>query len=577
MLTKLTIRNFKRFEDAAIELGSPVVFVGPNDSGKTTALQALALWNLGVKRWHAKRGGQRAAGRSPGVTFNRRDAVAIPHPRAALLWRGLRTRDVRRVEGRQATANVRIELRVDGVSEDRAWSCGLEFDYANEESFYCRPLPLGDARHPPRMPVPDEAAAVDIAYLPPLSGLAATETRLDPGAVDVRIGEGRTAEVLRNLCFRIARDRPRRWAALVGQIEQLFGARLDAPRYVEERGEITMGYQEHGASLDLSSSGRGLQQTLLILAYLYARPGAVLLLDEPDAHLEVLRQRELYALISRLADAHGSQVIAASHSEVLLNEAADRDLVIAFAGRPHRLGSRQGPVRKALAEVGFDQYCQAAQTGWVLYLEGAADLAILQALAQRLRHGAAIRALARPFVRYVGHGPDTAARHFHGLREAFGALQGVALFNRLDSDPAASPPLEFLAWRRRGIANYLCTRQALEAYAAASAAMPDPLPLFTSAAAGRRLAAMRAAIEGVSQALGVLDKPSPWDPDLEAGDAFLEPLFRDYFGRIELPNLMAKRNYHELVAHLPDGDIAPEVGEKLDAIAAVAERVEPVA
>lgn len=48
MLTKLTIRNFKRFGEVEIELGSPVVFVGPNNSGKTSALQALALWDIGL-------------------------------------------------------------------------------------------------------------------------------------------------------------------------------------------------------------------------------------------------------------------------------------------------------------------------------------------------------------------------------------------------------------------------------------------------------------------------------------------------------------------------------------------------
>ena len=55
MLTKLTVRNFKRFEEVEIELGNPVVFVGPNNSGKTTAMQALALWDAGLKQWLAKR------------------------------------------------------------------------------------------------------------------------------------------------------------------------------------------------------------------------------------------------------------------------------------------------------------------------------------------------------------------------------------------------------------------------------------------------------------------------------------------------------------------------------------------
>ena len=42
MLTRLTVRNFKRFEEVVIDLDSPVLFIGPNNSGKTTALQALA-------------------------------------------------------------------------------------------------------------------------------------------------------------------------------------------------------------------------------------------------------------------------------------------------------------------------------------------------------------------------------------------------------------------------------------------------------------------------------------------------------------------------------------------------------
>lgn len=72
MLTKLLIRNFKQFSDVQIELGNPVVFVGPNNSGKTTALQALALWNIGLRRWNEKRAGKATPGKRPGVTINRR-------------------------------------------------------------------------------------------------------------------------------------------------------------------------------------------------------------------------------------------------------------------------------------------------------------------------------------------------------------------------------------------------------------------------------------------------------------------------------------------------------------------------
>ena len=168
---------------------------------------------------------------------------------------------------------------------------------------------------------------------------------------------------------------------------------------------------ELGISLDLSSSGRGLQQTLLLLAYIAAHPGAVLLLDEPDAHLEILRQRQIYQVLTELARAHGSQIVAASHSEVILNEAADRDVVIAFLGRPHRIDDRGSQLLKSLRDFGFEHYQQAQQRGWILYLEGSTDLAILRAFAEKLEHPVQDK-LEAPYVHYVGNQPGKARGPF---------------------------------------------------------------------------------------------------------------------------------------------------------------------
>lgn len=576
MLTKLTLRNFKRFGHVEIELGSPVVFIGPNNSGKTSAMQALALWNIGLRRWNEKRSGKSTPEKRPGVTVNRRDLVAMPIPDANLLWRDLHIRDVQIVEGRQRTSNVRVEIVVEGIANDRTWACGLEFDYANQESFYCRPLRTSDDGTPARMTVPSEAGQARIAFLPPMSGLAATETRLDPGAVDVRMGEGRTAEVLRNLCLQVHTDQEEDWNQLATQIRDLFGTEIEPPRYMPQRGEIVMSYRERGTRLDMSSAGRGLQQTLLLLAYMYANPGAVLLLDEPDAHLEILRQRQTYRLLTDVARTSKSQIIAASHSEVLLNEAAGRDLVVAFVGQPHRIDDRGSQVLKALREIGFEQYYQAEQTGWVLYLEGSTDLAILHALARRLKHQQALRALERPFIKYVENKPAVVRNHYHGLREAVPDLRGVVVFDRLEPEPGDMGLIECLIWKRREIENYLCTSATLEAYARASAIEAEPSPLFREQEAEKRLGAMRQAIAEVTSALTTLGKGSPWDPDIKVSDDFLKPLFEAYFKKLGLPNLMAKKNFYELAEYVPDGEIAPEILEKLDAIARVAESAEPL-
>ncbi len=97
MLTKLTVLNFKRFGSVEIELGNPVVFIGPNNSGKTTALQALALWDIGLQRWNEKRKGKTSPEKRPGVTINRKDLIAVPVPDAKFLWRELNVRDVKKI------------------------------------------------------------------------------------------------------------------------------------------------------------------------------------------------------------------------------------------------------------------------------------------------------------------------------------------------------------------------------------------------------------------------------------------------------------------------------------------------
>jgi hypothetical protein len=266
-----------------------------------------------------------------------------------------------------------------------------------------------------------------------MSGLAAREDRLEIGSIRVRLGEGRTAEVLRNLCWQVLQreNGEEKWAQICNFIERLFGSKLNRPQYIVERGEITMDYRTpSGALLDISASGRGEQQTLLLLAHMAIHSGAVLLLDEPDAHLEILRQRQIYDVISQQAERTKSQLIAASHSEVILNEAAERDVVVAFVGKPHRIDDRGSEVLRALRDIGFDHYYLAETTGWVLYLEGSTDLAILRAFARRLDHPAQAL-LERPFVHYVANQPRKAQEHFYALREARPDLAGIAIYDRL--------------------------------------------------------------------------------------------------------------------------------------------------
>ena len=567
MLTSLRVKNFKRLDDVEVELGQTVVFIGPNNSGKTTALQALALWEIGLRKWLEKRSAKGSPEKRSGVTINRRDLIAVPVPDSNLLWNDLRVRAVQRNNGKQNTRNIRIEIVVSGVTKGKVWDCGFEFDFANQESFYCRPLRTSEDSQSARMLVPESCEAIRMAFLPPMSGLAATEDRLQEGAINVRIGEGRTAEVLRNLCYQIKTEKGSNWNALVTQIQNLFGVTLGEPQFVQERGQVTMSYTERDIKLDLVSSGRGLQQTLLLLAHLYTHPGTVLLLDEPDAHLEILRQRQIYHLLTSTAQTQNCQLIIASHSEVLLNEAADKDMLIASVGKPHRIDDRGSQLLKSLKAIGFEQYYQAEQTGWVLYLEGSTDLAILRALAGRLGHPAK-EVLEKPFVHFVGNLRAKAADHFFGLKEAKQDLVGIVI---LDSDSLGQSeigPLRQLKWKQREIENYLCFPETLQNYAQQ---VEGQQGLFEMEQQSRQLTAMGEAVSEVTQALKIMSEreQDPFGPEVKASDEFLTPVFKRYFEKPKLPNLMQKTDFHVLADYVPLEKVDSEVTEKLDEIVAV--------
>lgn len=578
MITHFKITNFKRLGSVELELGSAAVFIGPNNSGKTTALQALALWDIGCRRWAEKRekGDKSSPAERPGVTINRRDLYAIPVPNAKLLWNGLRTHVQNKAAGKTGKAYITLEAQ--GVDDDKPWSCALEFYFANEESLYCR------LKHGDNGKIPEGARKHAVVFLPPMSGLAAREHRKEPGEINVLIGEGQTAQVLRNLCWQLfkredqtTREDQTGWKTLVQQMDKLFHILLQDPIYVKERAELTLTYkdqQSEGVELDLSSSGRGCQQVLMLLAFMLANPGSVLLLDEPDAHLEILRQRDVYNLLTDIAAQSGSQIVVASHSEVVLQEAAERDVVIAFVGKPHRIDTRaKSQVKKALESIRIADYYLAEQKGWILYLEGSTDLAILRRLAARLNHPALSVLEGSVPVNYLGSNqPQEARNHFQGLREAKPNLVGLAVFDRLERELHTGSVLTEKMWSQREIENYLVTPESLTGFVNLGLSEDD---LLEQADRQNRTEIMQTCIAELVQALKVARRPDPWGPDIKVTDDFLDPLFENYYQRLGTPQQTYKRDYHGLADALPLEQIDPEVIRMLDTIVEVAHNAKP--
>jgi hypothetical protein len=58
-------------------------------------------------------------------------------------------------------------------------------------------------------------------------------------------------------------------------------------------------------------------------------------------------------------------------------------------------------------------------------------------------------------------------------------------------------------------------------------------------------------------------------------DDFLDPLFKQFYEKLYLPNLMSKTDYHVLARFIPVPVLDVEVREKLDLIVQIANQAKP--
>jgi hypothetical protein len=565
MITRIRIRRFKRFEIEIIDLDNPVILLaGPNNSGKTTALQAIAVWNLALSRWLEERGADPASKR---ISITLDEFTALPLREANLLWLNRRTAVY--VPDKKTPTSAPIAIELENELAGKKWSFAMELMYASSKVIYVRPV---DFDNPSKTTpaVPKEAQDLHVVHVPPFSGIETEEPRHDVGIQNRLIGQGRPGEVIRNLLWELW-DNPDKsaWQSLVQDIERLFQYELLEPRYPPASPFIVCEYRPglQGKSLpalDIANAGSGFHQVLLLLAFFYDRPASVLLLDEPDAHLHFILQREIFDHLRAVAGERACQLIVATHSEVLLQDAEPTDVISFIGPNPRRLLSHQQLVnlRDALKRLTSLDLLRANQVKAILYVEDDSDYKILREWAAVLGHPAR-SFLKSPFVYPMGGigRLGEIKRHFSALRLAYPEIKGLCLIDRDEytgpesQDLPAGLPL--LRWGRREIENYLLNPTVLERY------VSEPLvklgPIFKSVSIG----------SGVIKE--EFERQRMMDADYLSDDllALTEPKASQFLvsllGRTE--RRTAKRDLYLIARVMKAEEIHPEVIKKLDAIA----------
>jgi len=472
MISRVVIKNFKRIDTQEFILSDFDVLVGSNNSGKTTLLQAMAIWQYCVDQFKiTKRKG------ASGIQIVLPAFTALPLPEFNLLWKDRTERkNVKQENGKNKPEYILIEISVywktrkddEGIEE----SFTVQLRYSSPLTIYAIPE-CGFEEFNKRIKEDDFPS---IVYVPPFSGLDPVEKWLDDGNVRQNVGKGQPGSVLRNLLYRVIDvtdekgiiipiQKNSSWKEIESKISEWFGVKLNPPEY--EKGQstqISLHYTVGKKEFDIISSGSGFHQILTLMAFLFGYKGiTTILFDEPDAHLHVNLQKQILSYFKKQKQI---QFLIATHSEEFIMGVEVNSILSILSGEPVRIQSSEEVV-KAMSIVDNRDVIKTKQSPYILYVEGEDDERILTGWAENLGE---MNVLKRFHIYKMGgtSKDDMKKRqddHYNALRQINPQIKRVVLFD-YDSEDSFHPDPQnqvIKEWKRKNIENYLLVSDAWKA------------------------------------------------------------------------------------------------------------------
>jgi energy-coupling factor transporter ATP-binding protein EcfA2 len=359
MYKSVRFQNFKSLKDFTIHLRATNVLVGPNNAGKSTVLDAFRV--LSIAHGLASR-------RLPQtIEIRNRPILGYELPASQIPISLMNIHSDYQAD-RETTVTFSLEngnkLRLEFHDNSR---CVLTTESPNRIS--------STAQFKKQFPT-------SIYSFPTLGPLEEQESLLNDDYVRQSIGTRRAHRMFRNIWYRWSEEFP----LFQDLVEQTWeGMSISKPELdVKYPPTLSMFCKEGRVDRELCWAGFGFQVWLQILTHICNSASAdVLVVDEPEIYLHPDMQHKLFKLLKTT----NKQIILATHSAEMVNEAEHDDVVVVDKTKRHasRVTDVDG-LQEALFSIGSAQNIHLARLSKgkkILFLEGE-DFRLLRRFADQL-------------------------------------------------------------------------------------------------------------------------------------------------------------------------------------------------
>ncbi|MFM5298889.1 ATP-dependent endonuclease [Aeromonas veronii] len=343
----IELSNFKKFNEINVDLNEKglTLISGVNNSGKTSLLHALAVWEYAKILLINYRGNESLLEdydvdkKGLGIAPESFSPISIPSLK--YLWKDQRT-----------NGSYQLKIKVGWKGTDNR-NLFLEIAYTlNGNNFAIK-------KSDSNLSVDDKIPT--IAYLPPFGGMNENESLLSKADRRKLIGKGQAGSVIRNLLLDLHeahektietkknelfpnrqrlnqadQDRLKEisteWRQLKSILAEVFHVHLYVHDFdsqfhnfisvdvldLVKNHETQIKERNNSSKRDLMVEGSGFLQWLSVFALALDKSNDVLLLDEPDAHLHSSLQSLLMEKLENICEENSKQILMVSHSSELI-------------------------------------------------------------------------------------------------------------------------------------------------------------------------------------------------------------------------------------------------------------------
>lgn len=311
----ISIERFKKINEAILKLEPVNIFIGTNNSGKSSFIQGVQFaissgqtLNLKKARW--------VKGTSRTLSLDSTDYLYAPTRHIENLYHGKKLTGSRRREDRNTIEfNFSNDIGESNISISRGKNGGF--------TTILKGRPLGEKLCDINNPY--------CVYVPGIAGIPIQEKYEVPFAIKKSATRGDSNNYLRNILLSISKDEEK-WQRFISSINDIYPDTNIRVIFNQESSEyIEVRVVNEKIVLPIDSVGTGLLQAIQVFAYIEYFDPVLILLDEPDAHIHPTKQKILARqLLKRTIENDKLKIVFSTHSRYILEALEDNAKVFHF-------------------------------------------------------------------------------------------------------------------------------------------------------------------------------------------------------------------------------------------------------